>query len=44
MEAKYRVLRLNPNPNPDILPFSCTIKANPYAPQLSEIEPFNFLS
>ena len=46
MDAKYRVLKLNrnPDPNPDILPFPSTVKANPHATQLSRIQPFKFLS
>ena len=40
------MLRLdrNPDPDPDILPFSCTIEANPYATQRSRMEPISFLS
>ena len=46
MDVKRRVLRLNRNPNPDsnILPFSFTIEAKPYATQLSRTKPFNFLA
>ena len=42
MDAKYirplpsiRVLKLNRNPDPDFLPFSSTVKANPHATRLS---------